>query len=166
MAIDPDAFRRIIGNFATGVTVVTLPPEDDPHGITVNAFSSVSLEPPLVLICLDHDTEAYERLSTDGVDGYCVNVLTTEQVHLGKHFADIDVLPESPFDTDPTRVEVTGAPIFEDGLAYLDCSVTAAHREGDHTIYIGRVEQADTLRTDARPVTFYQGQWGSVSAEL
>ncbi len=157
-----------MGRFATGVTVVTLP-TTPPHGITVNAFSSVSLDPPLVLVCIDHDTRAYELFEgTDeggaGVDGYAVNVLTADQRDLGEHFADILDLERDPFEADATRTEGSGAPVFEDSLAYADCTVEAVHEAGDHTIYVGRVGSADVLRPAADPVTFYDGEWGTIAA--
>lgn len=172
--VGPDTFRSVMGRFATGVTVVTLP-TDPPHGITVNAFSSVSLDPPLVLVCIDHGTRAYELLegtaddhsdtatTGSGVDGYCVNVLTAEQRDLGEHFADIVELDRDPFETDPTRVESSGAPLFEDSLAYADCTVEAVHEAGDHTVYIGHVENAEVLSPEASPVTFYDGEWGTIA---
>lgn len=168
--MDTDTFRSVLGQFATGVTVVTLP-TDPPHGITVNAFSSVSLDPPLVLVCIDHDTRAYELLEgdgdgdDDGVDGFCVNVLTADQRELGEHFADIVDLDRDPFVDDPTRVEASGAPVFEESLAYVDCSVETRHEAGDHTIYVGRVETGEVLNGEATPVTFYDGEWGTVAAE-
>ena len=157
--VDTDTFREVMGNFAAGVTVVTLPDPD--HGITVNAFASLSLDPTLVLVCIDHGTEAYDRLSTDA-DGYCVNVLAGDQRHLGEHFAAIDELDESPFEVDPTRREASGAAVFEESLAYLDCSVTESFEAGDHTIYVGRVEDAAVLRPDAPALTFFRGEWGTL----
>lgn len=163
--VDTDLFRTVMGQFATGVTVVTLPSEP-PHGITVNAFTSVSLDPPLVLVCIDHDTRAHELLAgDDGVDGYCVNVLTAAQRELGEHFADIVDLDRDPFEADPTRTEVSGAPVFEASLAYADCTVDRAVGAGDHTIYLGRVESTAVLDPDADPVTFYEGAWGTIALD-
>lgn len=155
----PDAFRRTIGSFATGVTVVTL--GDPPHGMTANAVSSVSLEPPLLLVCVDHDTTTYERLK-DGEDGFCVNVLAADQQPLGEYFANMTEL-DDPFENRPTRTGMSGSPIFEDSLAYLDCSVHSSHRAGDHTIYVGAVNELDVLRDDAEALTFFKGQWGALS---
>lgn len=157
----PDSFRRTIGNFATGVTVMTL--GDPPHGMTANAVSSVSLEPPLILVCVDHDTETYERLAA-GEDGFCVNVLAGDQQDLGEYFADMTEL-DDPFEHRPTFTEVTGAPVFEEGLAYLDCSVYSTHEAGDHTIYVGEVEALDVLDDDGDALTFFKGQWGRLSAD-
>ena len=159
-------FRNVMGQFAAGVTVVTLP-GDPPHGITVNAFASVSLSPPLVLVCLDHETTAHERLAASeaGEASYCVNVLAHDQRHLGEHFANIDVLEPSPFESERTDAAVTGAPVFRDSLAYLDCTVHEAVEAGDHTIYLGAVEQAEVLRPDADALTFHRGDWGTVRAD-
>lgn len=161
MTVDPDAFRSVMGRFATGVTVVTLP-SDPPHGITVNAFASVSLSPPLVLVCIDHDTTAYELLD-DGAGGYGVNVLAADQRELGEHFAGMRDLDPVPFESEPTRTETSGAPLFENALATLDCTLDTAHEAGDHTIYIGAVESAEVLRPEADPITFYTGEWGTVA---
>jgi len=162
MSVDSSSFRAVMGNFATGCTVVTLPGE--PHGITVNAFSSVSLDPPLCLICADHETTCHERLSTD-TDGYAVNVLTDAQRDLGEHFAEIDELDEDPFEARPTRTEVTGAPIFEESIAYVDCTVEAAHEAGDHTIYVGRAKASDLLNESAEPLLYFRGQWDERAGE-
>lgn len=159
--MDPQQFRRTMGNFAAGVTVVTLP-QTPYHGITVNAFASVSLDPSLVLICLDHDTESHERLSTGSDDGYCVNVLAADQRHLGEYFAGMMELDPAPFDTESTRTAVTGAPVFEEAIAYLDCSLYDALKSGDHTVYVGEVEAAEVFRPEAAALTYFRGDWGSV----
>jgi len=176
MTVDSDTFRSVMGRFATGVTVVTLPGDDEgngngngdgngssPHGITVNAFTSLSLDPPLVLICIDHDTQAYRRLE-GGADGYGVNLLAADGRELGEYFADMVELEPGPFETEPTRTVTSGAPLFENALGYLDCTVETAHEAGDHTIYVGRVEDAAVCRPDADPLTFYTGKWGTIAA--
>lgn len=156
--VDEDEFRQAMGNFAAGVTVVTLP--DPAHGITVNAFTSLSLDPPLVLVCIDHDTETHRRLS-EGETAYCVNVLGADQQHLGEHFANMRELETSPFETEATTTVATGSPVFADAIAYLDCSVEAAHAGGDHTIYVGAVEAAGVQRPDAAALTYFRGEWGA-----
>lgn len=154
--MDGTTLRQIMGNFATGCTVLTLPGE--PHGMTANAVTSVSLEPPLVLVCVDHETECHRRLSGDA-DGYALTILAEDQRDLGDHFADIEHVDRDPFEHRPTRTAVTGAPIFENGLAYLDCSVAAAHEAGDHTIYVGRVEAGDVIDGDGEPLLYFRGEW-------
>lgn len=163
MTIDSTQFREVMGQFATGVTVVTLPSEP-PHGITVNAFASVSLDPPLVLVCLDHDTHSHDLLDSGTVGGFGVTVLAADQRHLGDHFARIDELDDDPFETEPTTTAESGAPLFTDGIAVIDCTVDAAHEAGDHTIYVGAVEHADILDEGADAVTYFRGEWGSISS--
>ena len=155
MSVDGDTFRTVMGTFATGVTVMTLP---EPHGMTANAVSSVSLDPPLVLVCVDHDTECYELLE-GGTDAYCLNILAESQRDLGEYYADMLELDADPFESRPTRTEATGAPVFENALGYLDCRVEAAHEAGDHTIYVGCVEAAEVLDADTDPLLFFRGAW-------
>jgi flavin reductase (DIM6/NTAB) family NADH-FMN oxidoreductase RutF len=162
MAVSPRQVRQLMGNFATGCTIVTMS-GDPPHGMTANAVSSVSLDPPLVLICVDHETKSYEMLTEGGIDSFCINILTKDQQNLAEHFAGMNELDDSPFETQPVFTDETGAPIFEESLTYLDCIVHADHRAGDHTIYIGEVKGGETLQTDAEPLTFYQGGWGTVT---
>lgn len=162
MSVDAETFRSVMGSFATGVTVLTQP-GDPPHGMTVNAFSSVSLDPPLCLVCVDHSTTCYERFE-DGVDSFAISMLAADQQDLGEHFADITVLDESPFETRPTGTYVTDAPVFESGLAYLDCTVEATHEAGDHTIYVGAIEDGGVLDEAAAALTFFRGEWGELES--
>ncbi|MEE6211102.1 flavin reductase family protein [Salarchaeum sp. III] len=159
--VDADAFRTVLGNFATGVTVVTLPGEE-PHGITVNAFASLSLDPPVVLVSLDHGTEAHRILQETETDSYAVNILTTEQRGLAEHFAGMTDGGD-PFGEKATTTEATGAPVFEDALAAVDCTLHDTFTVGDHTIYAGRAEHAAVLDETANPLTFYRGDWGTVT---
>ena len=160
MTVSPDRFRELTGTFATGCTVVTIE-GDDLHGLTANAFSSVSLDPPLVLVCVDHDTKSYDLLERDDIEGFTINILSKAQQDLGNHFADIEQVDEDPFETRTVDAD-TYAPVFEENLAYLDCSLSAAHEAGDHTIYVGHVDSGDSLNPDAEPLAFYQGEWGTV----
>lgn len=160
--VDADEFRRVMGNFATGVTVVTLP-SDPVHGLTANAVASVSLDPPLALVCVDHDTKTYELLDGGEVDAFCVNVLAGDQQHLGEYFANMTELEENPFEAEATTTAATGAPIFEESLAFLDCTVWDAVRAGDHTIYVGEAQSAEVLEEDAEGLTFFRGEWGTLA---
>lgn len=153
--------REVMGNFATGVTVVTF--ENTDHGLTANAFSSVSLDPPLVLVCVDHDTQSYELLNSGDEDSFCVNILSETQQHLGEFFANMKELKNDPFEAEPTTTASTGATIFEDCLAYVDCTVWDHVPAGDHTIYIGEVQAADVLNKDSKGLTFFRGEWGEIS---
>ena len=159
--LDADEFRAVMGSFATGVTVLTFP--EKTHGMTANAFSSVSLDPPLLLVCIDHDTNSYELIEEHDVTGFCVNMLTAEQQHLGEYFANMRELDESPFETEATTSAETGAPVFSESLAYADCTVWDSTVAGDHTIYIGEILDAGVLDEDAEALTFFRGNWGTLS---
>ena len=153
--------RSVMSTFATGVTAVTLN-SNPPHGITVNAFTSVSLDPPLVLVCLDHETEAHTLLSDGDASGYCVNVLATDQQILGEHFAGMSEEDIDPFVDHPTETAATGAPVFSEALGYVDCSVHETVEAGDHTIYIGYVEAAEQREANRDPLTFFKSEWGTI----
>lgn len=159
--VDGAQFRAALGQFAAGVTVVTFP-GDPPHGITVSAFASVSIDPPLVLISLDHDTDAHRRLADGDHEEFCVNILARDQRGIGEYFADMtdegDPLAEA------TDAPVTGAPVFGGDLAFVDCSLSDRLEAGDHTIYVGRVEAAEVLNPEADPLTYHRGEWGTIAA--
>lgn len=157
--VNTDRFRTVMGNFATGVTVVTLP--EPYHGITVNCFASVSLQPPLVLVCIDEETETYMRFES-GTESFCVNVLAGDQRHLGEHFAGI-VDHGDPFNEESIRIAETGAPVFDDTLAFLDCVTVDSLKSGDHTIYVGKPQAAEVLRPEASALTYFRGEWGTFS---
>jgi flavin reductase (DIM6/NTAB) family NADH-FMN oxidoreductase RutF len=158
-----DQYRPVLGRFATGVTVVTVAADDLDYGMTVNAFSSVSLDPPLVQFCADLETRTHDLVAD--AEHYAVNVLTRDHEHLSNRFAGQQEEMDDPFhDIDVVR-EATGAPVFDDCLAYIDCSLEHSYDGGDHTIYVGRVEDLGVRNGDADPLTFYQGEYGTIAQE-
>jgi flavin reductase (DIM6/NTAB) family NADH-FMN oxidoreductase RutF len=159
MPIERTKFQETAGMVPTGVAVVTLPPAACPHGVTVNSFDMVSLSPPLVSIALPNGTKAHELLQETSIDGFCLNVLTADQRRLGRYFADVSDLSENPFVAEPVRTAASDAPVFEESLAYIDCSVHDSHQTGDHTIYVGAVESADVLNRTATPLTHFRSDW-------
>ena len=160
MTVSGDTFRELMGQFATGVTVVTVSGAE-PHGMTANAVSSVSLDPPLCLVCVDHETQLYERLD-GGTDHFCVNILSASQQDLGEHFAGMAQLDVSPFETHASQTTDEGDAIFDDSLAYLACSTEAMHPAGDHDIVVGRVTDGEMLDASATPLLFFQGEWATL----
>lgn len=158
---DP-TFRSILGTFATGVTVVTIPSEE-PHGITANAFSSVSLDPPLVLVCIDKDTKTYTHLTESALDSYCVNILASDQRHLGEYYADMSDIEENPFESESTKTATSGSVIFTESLAYIDCDVWESYPGGDHDIFVGEVIESNILNSDKNALTFFRGNWGELT---
>ena len=156
--IDPDEFRRVMGHFATGVTVVTTRERDGrPCGLTANAVSSVSLEPRLILVCVDRTADSHDCIRASGV--FAVNVLGEdggEGETLSRRFAGPGQADK--FEGVAYREQRTGAPVLDAALAWLDCRVTEAIEAGDHTIYIGEVVAADAR--EGSPLIYYRGGYG------
>jgi flavin reductase (DIM6/NTAB) family NADH-FMN oxidoreductase RutF len=152
-------FRRVMGQFATGVTVVTTRLGDEVHGLTANAVCSVSLEPLLVLVCVDHAADTHPLLEKSGV--FAVNILSDEQEGLSRVFAGPTEEKAGRLETMGYRTAATGAPIIEGCLAYLDCRVVAAYPGGDHTIFVGQVEEAE-IGEDVPPLLFFRGRYARV----
>jgi len=151
--IGPDDFRRVLGHFASGVTVVTTRDADArPTGLTVSAFASLSLDPPLVLVCVDHKSQSYPALCESG--RFAVNVLTTEQEAVSRRFASTRV---DKFDGIPFALGDLQVPLIEGSLAHLECLTVATHVAGDHTIFVGRVERART--GPGEPLLYFRGRY-------
>ncbi|MBM9508894.1 flavin reductase family protein [Actinacidiphila acididurans] len=133
-----DAFRTVLGQFATGVTVLTAG-RRAPRGMTANSFTSVSLDPPLVLVCVARTASAHAAVLGEGA--FAVSILSAGQSRPARHFADHHRAREGgefdPVDTFPGPV--TGAPLISGALAWLECSVAAVHDGGDHSIVVGSV---------------------------
>ncbi len=152
MSLDRDAFRSVLGRFASGITVVTTCSEDGrDHGMTVSAFCSVSLTPPLVLVCVAQDAEMYLVLQT--VSHFTVNILSERQEALSRRFADLNA--ERRFDGVGFRRGKFGAPVLHDILAYVECRVDQRYDAGDHGVVIGEVAHA--AARDDRPLLYYRG---------
>lgn len=151
MSVDAQLFRRAMGQFATGVTLVTVAHDGRVHGMTANAITSVSLEPPLVLVCVGRQRTLHGLLEQAGRFG--INVLTAEQEPVARYFArQTDREPSYRFITSPPH-----APRLEGALAYLDCRVVERLPGGDHTIFLGHVETAETA--DGDPLLFFGGRY-------
>ena len=154
--IDPSHFRRVMGHFAAGVAVVTTLRDDGrPAGLTVSAVASVSLEPTLVLVCVDRASESHRSVSGSGV--FAVNVLEEgEGETLARRFGTSN--SDDKFTGVAFHAERTGAPVLDASLAWLDCRVQGAHEAGDHTIFVGEVEAAETR--EGTPLVYYRGGYG------
>ncbi|MHB8383865.1 MAG: flavin reductase family protein [Candidatus Binataceae bacterium] len=151
MPIEKNELRRVMGHFATGVTVITsLRASGEMHGLTANAFSSVSLVPPLLLICVDKKAESYPCFEESKV--FTVNILSAEQEALSRKFA---VSGGNKFEGVSYRVGANGVPILDGAVAYLECRLSGSMDAGDHTVYLGEIEQAETH--EAKPLLFFRG---------
>jgi flavin reductase (DIM6/NTAB) family NADH-FMN oxidoreductase RutF len=159
MPVATQSYKDILARWSSGVTIVTTVYENQWKGITVSSFSSVSLTPPLILICLGKKLYTHGLVRSSGV--FAVNILTESQLALGKLFAGMHPDIKNRFEGLNCFTAETGSPIIPDTLGWLDCKVVAHHDAGDHTIYIGEVLQvAASVRDDARPLLYHNRKWG------
>jgi flavin reductase (DIM6/NTAB) family NADH-FMN oxidoreductase RutF len=159
MALTPTEFRTALRCFAAGVTVVTTRDrEGRPSGLTASAFTSVSLDPPLVLVCVDHAATAHPAFRTHG--WFAVNVLRREQEALSRRFAESG---GDKFRGVPCHEGRSGLPLLDGALATLECQVVEAHEAGDHTIFIGRVEAVAI--GGGQPLVYFHGGYHSLMAD-
>lgn len=149
--IDEYRFRSVLSRFASGVTVVTaVDGGGADHGITVSAFCSLSLEPPLILVCIDHATDMHGIL--ESATAFAVNVLAADQEELARRFSDPG---NGRFDGTSFTRGANGAALLTGAAAILECALTDRFEGGDHTIFVGRVEVAEA--DDLRPLLYYRG---------
>ena len=152
-AADAGAFKHAMRHYPTGVTVVTSVKESEPRGITVNAFSSVSADPPTVLICVNREARSYLYISTSRI--FCVNILAASQRDLAERFSGKQ--HDRQFEDIGYEQAVTGAPVIRGSIAYFDCEVDEEHHVGSHSIFIGRVVQCDARI--GSPLGYFNGDF-------
>ncbi len=160
--LDKDEFRSALGQFATGVTVITtLDDEGQPHSMTANAFSSICLDPPTVMVCIAHGTHTHGYL--EKTNRFGVNILTQEQQDLGEYFAR---RPEDR--TGDVSYHYSEAsdktPVLDDSMVFFGCEVKGSHVYGDHTIYVGEVKEIRRNESNA-PLMFYNSRWYNPAGE-
>ena len=154
--IDKVEFRSALSQFATGVTVITTVGDDgQPHSMTANAFSSICLDPPTVMVCIAHNAHSHGFLQKTNKFG--VNILTQEQQDLGVYFAKKLEDRTGGVDYEYTMAE-NQVPILEGSMVFFSCEVVGTHEYGDHTIYVGVVKE---MRRDepSAPLMFYNSRW-------
>lgn len=161
--VTPEAFRTVLSHLAAGVVIVTTRDAGgEPHGMTATAVCSVSLEPPLVMVCLGHEAATHTAVEQSGI--FALNLLSASGEALARHFATQSL---EKFAELSVQAGETGAPVFEDALAHCDCSVVRSVPAGDHTIFIGRVISAE-VGEDAEgdhsrgPLLYYRGRYGVI----
>ncbi len=164
MSANQEQFRRAMGCFATGVTIITVDYEGTVQGMTANAFTSVSLDPLLVLVCVDHQARTHSHLQTRKRFG--INVLSEQQRAISEHYARPDrdparAEPEAGANFDHTA---HGTPVLHGALAYLECRLQSAQDAGDHTIFIAEVE--DVVVREGRPLLYFQSGYRMIGSEL
>jgi flavin reductase (DIM6/NTAB) family NADH-FMN oxidoreductase RutF len=155
MAISKEEFRAAMGRFASGVTVVTLKCDNRPCGMTVSAFSSVSLEPPLILVCIDKRSSVHDHFKES--NQFAVNILAADQEVISRRFASKD---EDRFNGIGYKDGTTGAPLLDGAIAYLECQVVHEYPGGDHTIVVGEV--IHTNATDGKPLAYFRGGYAQL----
>ncbi|MPZ73120.1 MAG: flavin reductase [Nitriliruptorales bacterium] len=150
---DTAAFRKVLGRFPTGVTIITAGTSEGPVGMAVNSFASVSLEPPLILFCAAHSSTTWPGIRDAGA--FSVNILGRGDEALCRRFAGKDV---DRFADVAHRHGATGAPVLDGVAAHLDCRIEALHEAGDHVIVVGRVESI-AAEDDVEPLVFHAGAY-------
>jgi 3-hydroxy-9,10-secoandrosta-1,3,5(10)-triene-9,17-dione monooxygenase reductase component len=156
--VAPDTFRRVMGHFVTGITVVTALDDDRPQGITVNALTSVSLEPPLVVVALDRRRFITPTVRATG--RYAVNVLSEDQQALSDCFAGAPVTPDRDAFCGATWTPgPTGLPLIEGAIATLECTVTESFAAGDHILFVARVDSLGNAEPHPMPLLYYRRQY-------
>lgn len=149
-------FRKAMGCFATGVTIITVDQDGEVHGMTANAFTSVSLDPPLVLVCVDHRARTHAHLHARKRFG--VNVLSSNQQAISEYYARSSEAHQHA-EAIGARFERTahGTPVLEGALAYLECRLHTAQPAGDHTIFIAEVEHVEVR--EGEPLLYFRSQY-------
>lgn len=157
MPVSEDEFRRALSCFASGVNVVTtVDAAGEPHGLTVSAFCSVSLSPPMVLICIEKATASHYAFIESGL--FVVNILRESQADISEHFATPFA---DKFNGVPTGVTLLGIPKIADSLATLECRVKHTFDGGDHSIFVAEVESSSV--SDGLPLTYFNGGYRTLN---
>jgi flavin reductase (DIM6/NTAB) family NADH-FMN oxidoreductase RutF len=154
-------FRAALGAFATGVTVITTTGDGQHYGMTVNAFSSLSLDPPLVLVCGIAGNAGSQQIAANGC--FAVNILAVDQEPLSRYFASRDrPRGRDAFRDVPHTTGASGAPLIDGVVAHLDCRLERSYTAGDHEIFIGEVLSLQVNR-EAEPLVFHGGRYRLVT---
>jgi flavin reductase (DIM6/NTAB) family NADH-FMN oxidoreductase RutF len=165
MTLSAAEFREAMGSFATGVTIITLDLEGEVHGMTANAFASVSLDPLLVLVCVDHSARTHAHLHAKKRFG--VNILAQHQQAISEYYAQASPAAHEHAEEEAgARFDRTaqGTPILHGALAYLECRLQTTQEAGDHTIFIAEVE--DLVVRPGEPLLFFRGSYRKIGGAV
>ena len=156
--IDSDTFRAVLGRFASGVTIITARDETGvDHGMTVSAFSSLSLDPTLVLVCISRDASMLPVML--GHPAFGINILSSQQEAYSRRFAAEE---NDRFEGIAFRRGQNGVVLLEDALAHMECHVVSHHEAGDHTIFIAEIDRAEPMAHEGRPLLYYRGGYAQL----
>ena len=161
VSLGSSGYRKIIGNFATGVTVVTTDVDGMLHGMTANAVTSVSLDPLLILVCVDKGGVSPGQMAIAA--HFAVSILSASQEAVSNTFASSAPPESGALRGVAFRRAASGAPVIEGALAWLDCEVAHTVDAGDHTVFLGRVVDGD-VESDAAPLLFFRGAYRRLNA--
>jgi len=158
MTIDPMALRKTLGQFATGVVVVTSRcPDGLPVGLTINSFSSVSLDPPLVLFSLAKSSLNHDNFLK--ASSYAINILTQDQRDISNRFARART---DKWEGVPVQAGLYSAPLIQDALVHMQCTPYTQCDGGDHTVFLAKIEALDVREDEAQPLLFFRGRYHSL----
>jgi flavin reductase (DIM6/NTAB) family NADH-FMN oxidoreductase RutF len=165
MPFDPTLFRQVLGRFATGVTVITIHHDQVKHGMTANAFTSVSLNPPLILVSIDKRADMHRYIME--ADAFCVNILSEHRRDWSDWWAGKAPKDQDQFIDIPHSTKATGSPVLDDCLGYIDCKVWARYDGGDHTLVVGEVQEA-SINPDSnlKPLLFFSSKYHKLHEPL
>jgi flavin reductase (DIM6/NTAB) family NADH-FMN oxidoreductase RutF len=162
MTVSDAEFRAALGRFPTGVTVVTTCDGARPAGVTVNAFASVSLDPPLVMVCIDKRSHLHDLVARSSV--FVANILGAHQQDVSRRFAGQTADRNDRFHLTPYHDGVTGAPILDGSIAHVECRLVAVYPGGDHSIFLGQVVALGAV--PGEPLTYYRARYGALEMDV
>jgi len=157
------AFRRVMREWVTGVTVLTVRVDDRLHGMTCNSFTSVAVDPPIVLVCVRIDSRTHELVRRAG--RFAINLLPASQQHLADRYAGVqggDV--QDRFDDVPHRAGIGGEPLIDGALGWFECRITGSHPGATHTIFLAEVERSEAGEDDAPPLVRFHSRYARLEA--
>jgi flavin reductase (DIM6/NTAB) family NADH-FMN oxidoreductase RutF len=161
--VDANSFKQVMRRFATGVMVLTVRDGEGMHAVTVNGLTSVSLNPLLVLVCLEKNAHSHGLVHETGA--FALNILGDAQQELGERFAYDREARRHPGNWVKGHAGQTGALILDESLGFLECRVTAEYPGGDHTIFLAEVVNAQAGKPEAAPLIYYDRQWLSLNGK-
>ena len=156
MAIGPNEFRLVMRHWTSGVTVISTRRPGGIHGMTASSFSSLSLDPPLVLVCVDRRARTHQQLQEQ--DSFVVHILAEGQAELSRCCAGAYGEIGNELHDVPYRAGVTGAPVLEECLAFMECRAVAAYDGGDHTIFVGEIVHCGA-NDGLHPLVYFSGAY-------
>ena len=162
MPVTPNSFKDSLRHFPSGVTIVTIKTENEVHGLTISAFASVSPEPPLIMVVIDHRHRAYALLEEENAV-FAVSILGRDQEYLSERFAW--VTEEDRFKEGEWETAVTGAPVLTDALTWLDCTIAGRYSAGTHHVYLGEVQASKVPKPDGSPLVYWNRSYRQLDSE-